>query len=248
MSPSNEQILIDYLDNTLEGSDRLQAEKLIREDTAAAKELADLQFSVELIREVGVLEQVQEVRKSFDASAKVVPLQKKETGAVVRSLSKNVFRVAAMIVLVLGALSVHKYANTTTGSVYNDNFSSYELSGSRGAGNDGDLEKAYRNKNWTGVENAFSLQTVKTAKSWFLAGMADMEQKKYDQAITSFAEAININRNSADPVYQDEAEYYQALAYLAAKNLQKVWPFLKKSGAIKTISFIKKHRISIPLI
>ena len=45
------------------------------------------------------------------------------------------------------------------------------------------LEKAYRNKDWTGVENIFTSQKEKTTKSWFLAGMAEMELKNYAAAI-----------------------------------------------------------------
>ena len=240
MSPSNEQILIDYLDNILDGEDRQQAEKLIGDDAAAAKELADLQFSVELVREVGVLEQVQEVRNSFAAGAKLVPMQKKENGAVVRSFSRNVFRVAAMVVVILGAASVYKYSNTTTASIFNENYASYELTSSRGTNNDGDLETAYRNKNWTGAETAFSQLTAKTAKSWFLAGMASMELKKYDQATAYFKEVIKINSNSSEPVYQDEAEYYQAMSWLAAQHPAEGLAILKKIRSDKDHLFYKK--------
>ena len=42
MSLNNEEILIDYLDNKLEGEERLSAEQLLREDAAAAKDLENL--------------------------------------------------------------------------------------------------------------------------------------------------------------------------------------------------------------
>ncbi len=247
MSPQNEQILVDYLDNSLEGEARLQAEQLLREDAAAAQELEHLRFSVELIRETSVLDQVKEVRKSFLSGAKIVPFEKKESGAVVRSFSKTILRIAAVLLLVAGSASVYKYMATTTGSVYDKNFTSFELETSRGSNTDGEIEKAYRNKSWTSVENIFNAQKDKTSKSWFLAGMADMELKNYPAAILSFNTVMNVNRNNAVPQYQDEASYYLALSYLAAKQTTEGVAILKKIRADKDHLYNKKA-LSIPAL
>jgi len=246
MSHSKEEILIDYLDNRLEGAERLEAEQLIREDATAAQEMENLLFSVNLIREAALLEQVMDVRKEFSSGAKVVPFQKKEGGAVVRSFSKNFLRIAAMVLLLLGAGGVYKYSATTSSSVYNENFASFDLETSRGANNDGELEKAYRSQNWTSVKNIFSTQKEKTIKSWFLAGMADMELKNYATAIGSFKEVINQNKNS-DAYYQDEAEYYLALAYLGANQSGEGLALLKKIRNDKDHLYYKKAR-AIPAL
>jgi tetratricopeptide (TPR) repeat protein len=240
MSLSKEEILIGYLDNTLEGENRLSAEQLIREDASAAQELDTLRFSVELVREAAVLEQVTAVRTAFNSAAKVVPFQKKESGAIVRSFSRNALRIAAMLLLVVGAASVYKYTITSSSSVYDQNFTSFDLSTSRGNNNDGEMEKAYREKNWTAVENIFTGQKDKTSKSWFLAGMADMELKNYPAAILSFNEVMNINRNNTDPYFQDEAEYYLALSYLAAKKPTEGVAILNKIRSDKDHLFYKK--------
>jgi len=240
MSPSNKQILIDYLDNRLEGEERLSAEQLIRQDAAAAQELEELMFSVELIREAALLEQVIGVRKEFSAEAKIIPLQRKENGAIVRSFSKNALRIAASVFLLVGAASAYKYSVTTTSSVYDQNFSSFELGTSRGNNHDGELETAYRNKNWAGVENIFIAQKEKTTKSWFLAGMADMELKNYAAAILSFHEVMNLNKNNAAPLFQDEAEYYLAMSYLAAKQPADGVAILNKIRNDKDHLFYKK--------
>ena len=240
MAHSNEQILIDYLDNRLEGAERLGAEQLIREDASAAQELAALRFSTELIREVAVLDQVVEVRKSFAAGAMVVPMQQKESGAVVRSFSKRVWSVAAMVLLVLGAASVYKYSSVTGASVYNENFSSFELSTSRGSNNDGELEKAFRNKNWTAVERIADVKKDNDQKSLFLAGIAEMEVKNYDKAIASFNKVMQLNQHNATPYFQDEAEYYYALANLAANKPAEGVSMLQKIRENKDHLFNKK--------
>jgi tetratricopeptide (TPR) repeat protein len=247
MSTSNEQILIDYLDNSLEGAERLEAEQLILGDAAAAGQLETLRFSTELVREAAVLDQVMEVRKSFSVAARVVPLQQKNTGAVVRSFSKNVFRIAAMVVLVLGAASVYKYSSTTSAAVYNDNFSSFELSTSRGSNDDGELEKAYRSKNWISVEAIAAAQKNNNQKTSFLAGVAEMELKQYDKAITAFNNVMQLNQQTTAPYFQDEAEYYYALASLAANKPTEALAMLRKIRNDKEHLFNKKA-LAIPAI
>jgi tetratricopeptide (TPR) repeat protein len=240
MSPSNEEILIDYLDNRLEGAERANAAQLIHEDATAAQEFGDLQFSVELIREAGIFEQVNAIRTTFTSGAKVVSIQKKEDGAIVRSFSKNALRIAAAVLLVVGAATTFKYATTSSSSVYNQNFDSFELSTSRGNNNDGELEQAYRNKNWTAVENLFAGQKEKTTKAWFLDGMAEMELKNYPTAILSFKEVLQMNSNNANVQYQDEAEYYLAMANLAAGKSAEGVAILKKIRNDKEHLFYKK--------
>src|SRR5580704_14599483 len=109
MSPLDEQLLIDYLDSELEGGDMQSAEQLIRENSEADKEFKHLQFSVELIREYGLQEQVAAARKEFQTTAIFKPVEQKNSGAVVRSLYKNVFRAAAIVLLLLGSAAVYEY-------------------------------------------------------------------------------------------------------------------------------------------
>jgi tetratricopeptide (TPR) repeat protein len=240
MSPSNEILLIDYIDNNLETEDRLHAEQLIREDGQAANELKAFQFAVELIREAGLQAQVAAARKEFQAGAKLIPIGKKDGGTVVRSMYKNVFRVAAMVVLFLGAAAIYEYAATNASGVFDKNYTSFDLNTSRGNNTDGDIEKAYRNKDWAAVKNIFNGQKEKSTKAWFLSGMADMELKNYTTAIASFKEVMNQNKGRADEYFQEEAEYYLAMSYLAAGQPVEGVAILQKIRADKNHLFNKK--------
>jgi hypothetical protein len=240
MLPEQEQIIIDYLDNQLNSDERAHAEQLIGNDADAAQELENLLFAVELIREAAVIEQVKAARTAYQGGARVVSMQKNETGAVVRSFSKTFLRVAAVLLLFAGAGSVYKYSTTSASSVYDKEFSSFELSTSRGYNNDGQLEQAYRNKNWNEVENIAGLVKEKDNKTKFLAGMAAMELKNFDRAILFFNELIQANRQSANPSFQDEAEYYLAMAYLGAQQSAAGVAVLQKIRADRDHLFYKK--------
>src|SRR6478735_12107053 len=126
MAHLHEQTLIDYLDNKLEGNDLLKAEQLLREDSSAAEELKNLLFSVELIREAGVVAEVATVRNDFHSGAIVRPMKQEETGAIVKPMFGNrLLRIAVMIVLLMGAVVIHRYAVTNTSSVFDEYYSSF---------------------------------------------------------------------------------------------------------------------------
>jgi len=240
MSRTKEEILIDYLDNNQNEGERLEAEQLISGNAAAAQDLENYRLSVELVREAAVLDQVTEVRRNFQPGAKVVTMENKAGGAVVRSFSKNVMRIAVMLLLLVGAAGIYKYSATTSSSVYEHNFASFDLETSRGASNDGDVEESYRAKDWNAVISKVAAKRAASAKSFFLAGMAAMELKNYDKAIVSFNNTMNYNKNNPNPQYQDEAEYYLALSYLASSQPDKGVTILNKIKADKEHLFYAK--------
>ena len=125
---------------------------------------------------------------------------------------KLALRLAMVVLIVFSAVFVYKYATVDALSVYNKQFTSYELGITRG-GSKPDLQNfTYLNENWLDVVAINNLAPVKTNKSRFLAGMAQMELKKYASALELFQEVLS---NSKDESFRDDAEYYAALGYLA---------------------------------
>ena len=242
MSSSTEEILIDYLDNTLAPEQHQQVMNLLETDANTQQSLETLQLSVALIREQAILEQVQDARASFAGGAKLVAMPASRGTAVVRSFSRSFMKVAAVLLLVIAVGGIVKYTNTSNTSVYMDNYSSFDVATARGNNNDDAVELAYRKKDWKTVETLVAAEKEKTAKNWFLAGMAALELKEYNQAIASFNAVIQKNKGAADAYYQDEAEYYLAMSYLAANRGADALPILQKIRADKDHIFYKKAR------
>ncbi|HVY75632.1 MAG TPA: hypothetical protein VG890_12415 [Puia sp.] len=211
MSQSNELILIDYLDGNLNAESTLQAEQLIREDKTVATEWAYLKMAVEAVELDAIRQQVTSTRQSMKAAAGMA----KPEGAVVRSLYKTSLRIAAIAIVLLGVSIFYKYATVTNASVYSQSFVSYELSTTRGEQQSDALENAYRSRNWNEVLSQYDSQKEKDNKSRFLAGMADLELKKFPDAEQAFQQIIASNTKTGDSYFQEEAEYYLALSYLA---------------------------------
>jgi tetratricopeptide (TPR) repeat protein len=153
-----------------------------------------------------------------------------EVRSNVRRLFTPAMQIAAVFIVVMGLAVVIKIANTRPESIFEKNFSGYELSVTRGVDASNALEKAYREKNWGAVDIAYERTHTKTQEDYFLTAMAHMEQKDYYEAISLLKTLVQYN-NSREPLFQDEADYYLAMNYLAIGESAKALVLLNKIKA-----------------
>jgi tetratricopeptide (TPR) repeat protein len=64
--------------------------------------------------------------------------------------------------------------------------------------------------------------------------MADMEAKKYDEAIGMFQQVLAANNLAGSDYFEDESEFYLAMAWLARNDVKEAMPLLDKIKADKT--------------
>jgi hypothetical protein len=168
-----------------------------------AAEYQYLQLAIDTVRLNAVNEKVSAVRHSFE---------NKPEKTIVRNIYKICMRVAAILILLLSCASVYKYAYVNDRSVYDQHFTGFELTNTRGEETPNVEVEAYRNKNWNAVIRNYHQGENKSNKYAFLAAMADMQLGRFSQAI-SLLEQIQSPR-SGDYSFQEEAEYYLSLSYL----------------------------------
>ena len=259
MSLPNTNALIDHLDESFtaapdsvspEASATMQ--RLIVEDEDNAREWLYLQLAVDTIQNAGLHEEVATVRKQWEAIAtttmeaqanaapeSMAATQDQTTtsnqtnGGVVRNLYRNMMRVAACAVLVAGGACIFKYVRLSSSSLYSEYYTSYELNTSRGSTSQDAIEKAYTAKNWSEVLALFSPGKDRSNKTDFLAGLADLELKRFDDAIAHFEQIIASNSHSGGDYFEDEAEYYLAISWLAKDKVNEAMPILEKIKANK---------------
>ncbi|MDO6431100.1 hypothetical protein Q4E93_10905 [Flavitalea sp. BT771] len=230
------QTLVDHLDKSLQGEGSSEMEQLISNDPETAREWNYLLLAVDAIQEAGLQEQVAAVKQEWKLQQMVAT---RPSGGVVRRISRNLVKVAAILVVVGGGAVFYKYATISSGSLYDRYYSSYELNTSRGAGDADAMEKAYHARDWNAVLASFS-QSKRDNKTDFLAGMADMELKKYDDAIEHFEQVIAINAQAGSDYFMDEAQYYLAISWLAKDKVNEALPILEKIRANKEHLFHDK--------
>ncbi|HEY4290337.1 MAG TPA: hypothetical protein VGN00_24725 [Puia sp.] len=239
MPLQNTNTLIDHLDESFtatpdsvspEASAAMQ--RLIAEDEDTAREWLYLQLAVDSVQDAGLREQVAIIRKQWEEAGEE-KITAENTGGVVRSLYRNMMRVAACAVLVAGGACIFKYVRLSSSSLYSEYYTSYELNTSRGGTSRDAIEKAYTAKNWSGVLALFSSGKDRSNKTDFLAGLADLELKKFDDAIAHFEQIIASNSHSGGDYFEDEAEYYLAISWLAKDKVNEAMPILEKIKADK---------------
>ncbi|MFI5152245.1 MAG: tol-pal system YbgF family protein [Chitinophagales bacterium] len=227
-NPNHSEFLIDQLDHFIQTGDQSLVQSQIVENKDLAEEWAELQIAVLAIRESGLNDQVSAIRNEFKTGSSA---QAKKPAGIVRTMYKNTLRVAASIIILLGAATVYKYATVNSVAFYRDHYTSYALSTSRGAENINPMEKAYRDKDWNAVINQFNTATDKNVKSMFLTAMASLELKNYGSAIDLFNQVLEKDKQSAESYFHDEAEYYLALSYLGDHQTGKAIELLKRIKA-----------------
>ena len=228
MLPNQSQLLIDHLDNTLEGKGSPEMEQRISNDAEAAQEWVYIRLAVNAVQEAGLYEQVGTVKSAWQAQQSAAT---KPTGAVVHTIYRNVLRAAACIFILSSGAAVYKYTTTSSDGIYQKYYSSYSLNTSRGVSAQDAQEQAYTNKNWADVLSLFDKSKAKSNKSYFIAGMADLELKKYDDAISKFQHIIAANVLSGGDYFQDEAEFYLAMSWLGRGDANEALPLLDKIKA-----------------
>jgi hypothetical protein len=230
------QSLIDHLDKSLQGEGSPEVERLLGSDPDAAREWNYLLMAVDAIQEAGLEEQVATIKNEWKAQQTTV---EKPTGGIIRRISRNMAKIAAILVLLAGGAAFYKYATISSGSLYDRYYSSYDLNTSRGADDETAMEKAYHAKDWNAVLAGFNV-AKRDNKMDFLAGMADLELRKYNDAIEHFEQVIAVNAQSGGDYFQDEAQYYLAISWLAKDKVNEALPILEKIRADKDHLFHDK--------
>jgi len=231
MTPEQKNLLIDHLDESLRGKATASIEEIIGNDPEAEKEWNCLRLAVDAVKEAGLYQEVSAARTAWKAEPGIAAKNTPVTRAKVRSIYRYSIRAAAVILLITASTAIYKYLSVNSGSLYERYYSGYSLSTTRGASDTDPVMEAYNAKDWTAVRRLATTATTRTNQTDFLAGMACLEQKQYDEAISHFEQIIAVNTHGGTDLYQDEAEYYLAISWLAHRNVNEAMPILEKIRA-----------------
>lgn len=224
------QTLIDHLDRSLREGITAETQEMIDSDPELIREWRFLHLAVDAIQDAGLYEEVGTVKEQWKIQQQTT-VAKPSTG-LLRSITRNTAKIAAMLVLVGAGVAFFKYATISSGSLYDKYYSSYSLNTSRGAAEEDAMDKAYQARDWQTVVSLFN-PAKRTNRTDFITGMADLELKKYDDAIEHFEQVLAANAQAGTDYFQDEAQYYLAISWLAKDKVNEALPILEKIRADK---------------
>jgi tetratricopeptide (TPR) repeat protein len=185
------------------------------------------------IQRYRILQQVQGVHQAYlqqrgpqqhtaigQPTAKVVKLRP----------TKWILRIAALLVLGMGATMGYQYATNSGNKLYGELYHPYNIGVHRTAPvpDEGinQVVALYEAKNFTGLTQHYAQLATPTTRETFFAALAHSELKQYDKAIALFEALLAHNKDNGNRLYNDDAEYYVGLAYLQQQQYAKAYDIL----------------------
>ena len=219
---TDNEILVDYLDGNLNASEIATLETRLKQDMVLAEEWKYLRAAKELVVLNEIRSRVSELSEQYRGN-------EQRPGAVIRTMFRNTLRVAAALLLIAGIAAMYKYLTVSDRTIYNKQFNPYEIQIQRGESPASAVTRAYQEKDWKKTIRNYESETVKSNKSRFLAGMAQMELENFTAAISLFNQ--NLATDQAD--FREESEYYLSLAYLMngqESNAMAIWSKIRSDS------------------
>lgn len=193
----------------------------LREEAALHRE------AISLVQRYGIRNTIAEAHNRYMQQREVPAKQAKVIGITPRKLLVSATAAAAIltgIYLSQGMLAVNPER------VYNNSFQDYYVNTERSTGqvSSGEaITELFRGENYTGVAQQFGKLTEVSNKERFLAGYAHLKTGNYAAAASLFSQMIETNQKNGSAYFQDEAEYYLAMAYLKTGMSAKAYPLLQ---------------------
>lgn len=218
------ELLVQYLDGELTGSEKDNLEKQLQADASLKAELESLQLAREAVRSYGLKEQVAGVHRQM--------MDELQTPVVKINSTRRIFRftmaVAASVLLVFLSITAYNFFTLSPNKLFADNYHSFELSTVRdGNTTETLIEKAYKEKNYNEVVSLGSkINGIEEVS--FLTAMSYLELNNNAKAIESFKEALVLNPGVKPSLWKDESEYYLALTYIRNKDYDLALDLLNK--------------------
>lgn len=206
-----------YLDGEMTEAERIEFEEQVKIDQSLQIAMEKLQLAKAAIKQFGVKKKVgaihEQMMKELKSGASV-----KKMGGLRRVIRYSV-AIAASVLLVFAGVEGYKFYKLSPGSLYAENYSSYELITSRDSGETREtaIEKSYRERNYAEVIK-LNGNSVLYINDIFLTGMSYLEMDDAARAISSFQVVLADINDDNKAMLKDITEYYLALAYLKNRD------------------------------
>ena len=137
-------------------------------------------------------------------------------------------RVVAVVLAVLIIGATAQYLLLDADRLYSQHYQQYPLEISGDDTGESLLHQAYRTGDMSLVAALYENQSGGEPNEHFLAGQAYLALENLPKASAAFDTQLNANTSLQFKPYQDDSEYYLALAYLKAGNTDKALPIFER--------------------
>ena len=236
--------LVRYMDGELNADENAAVEKLLLQDAALKERFENLLAAKAAIRSKGLQQRVMALHQQYYATIRTDENNETQTAKIIKpsfgNTLKFVLRIAAVFIFIVAGYTVYQYSTTSNANVFADNFINYQLPVSRGENKETKIDSLYQSANYNALLQAFESSKDKTQKDYFLAALAYLETGNSNASINTFKNLQQINSAATEKYFVQETEYYLALAYIKAGNIDEAEKQLSTIKANKQHLFYQK--------
>jgi anti-sigma factor RsiW len=219
MSDSTTHVLIAYIDGDLPDAEKTALEQRVATNTALQAELESLQLAKMAMQSHGLRQDIATILEQM------MKEPQEETGhTILARWMLGIMRIAASVLFVAFTISIYLYFTLTPTRLFNKQYRAFTIPASRALADSALPERAWQQKNYGAVIRLASTMPVTAQRDHFFAAQSYLVLSDLPKAISNFEAVLRLNRRAAVPLYQDESEYYLALAWLAHQQPAKALP------------------------
>lgn len=131
-TPNMTTLLIDHIDGVLPAAENLRLEKQLATDSIIKEEWENLLGTTEAVKLYGLQQKIGAIHREMMTELQT-PVR---TISPVRRIVRYAVAVAASVLLVVLGITGYNFYKLSPDKVFTDNYSSYELSNTRGTGSE----------------------------------------------------------------------------------------------------------------
>lgn len=226
------EMLIRYMDKELSSDEIPAVEKLLQEDADTNERYQLLLAAKQAIRSQGLKRRVSNLQNEYLQNN--ASIKQGKTKLIRLSFTKTITRIAAVFILAIAGYGIYEYNTTSYESVFNNNFSNYDLPVNRSANTITSIDSLYNLAKYSAVIAALQTKPQKDQQDYFIEAQSYLHLNNTEKAIEDFKAVQNLNENSTEKYFEDETDYYLALAYIKSGNVEEGKNELNKIMSDKT--------------
>lgn len=225
-TPEMEEKLVLLLDNALPEEEAITLRSQLKADSGLQAAYEKLEATCKAVQYYGLHQQVGKWHKEMMTGM--------QPPVVAMNKGKRLFRyvagIAAAAVLITAVFLLTNRSAADADSIYSAAYQPYSLQAMRdGAGSTGELEKAYNNKDYAAVRTLYTASRPDSnTRALLLNAMSALALSDPQTAIQSFSRITDLNKTRTEKQYQDETDFYLALAYLKNQQPEKCLTLLEQ--------------------